>query len=66
MSDQYNGPAMAQQILRLQAECAALRAELHIAVGLLSTQPDYSNKHPFDLLQIVKDAAIDATREVKS
>ena len=27
MSDQYDGPAMAQQILRLQAECAALKAE---------------------------------------
>jgi hypothetical protein len=27
MTDQYDGPAMAQQILRLQAECGALKAE---------------------------------------
>jgi hypothetical protein len=28
MSDNYNGPAMAQQILKLQAECGALKADL--------------------------------------
>ena len=27
MSDQYDGPLMAQQILRLQKECGALKAE---------------------------------------
>jgi hypothetical protein len=56
---------MAQQILRLQTARDALQTELYIAVGLLSAQPDYSNHHPMDVLQIVKDAAIDAAREVK-
>lgn len=28
MSDNYDGPLMAQQILKLQAECAALNAEI--------------------------------------
>ena len=46
----------------MKAERDALKTELHIAVGLLSTQPDYSAKHPMDVLQIVKDAAIDAAR----
>ena len=47
----------------LQAERDALKTELYIAVGMLSTQPDYSGEHPMDVLQIVKDVAIDAARE---
>ena len=46
-----------------EAERDALKTELYIAVGMLSTQPDYSGEHPMDVLQIVKDVAIDAARE---
>jgi hypothetical protein len=55
--------AQHSEIARLKAERDALKTELHIAVGLLSTQPDYSAKHPMDVLQIVKDAALDAAKE---
>lgn len=64
MSDQYDGPAMAQKIIRLQAENEKLRAdaeraeaERNIAVGMLSGCPAYSNKHPQDVLGIVIDSA---------
>jgi uncharacterized protein YhaN len=55
-------PHLRQRIKEVEAERDALKTELHIAVGLLSTQPDYSAKHPMDVLQIVKDAALDAAR----
>jgi len=55
MSDQYDGPLMAQQILRLQAECAALKADAERYRHLCERVPD-----PAWL-----NNCIDAAREVK-
>jgi len=46
MSDQYDGPAMAQQILRLQAECAALRDALETVMGILSKAESNASGNP--------------------
>jgi hypothetical protein len=60
--DYVNGETLLQRVERICAERDALKTELYIAVGMLSTQPDYSGNHPMDVLQIVKDVAIDAAR----
>ena len=61
MTDQYDGPAMAQQILRLRAECGALKVErdaLLEAIRFLFDHGAYLTERIPDHLQ----AAIDAAR----
>jgi hypothetical protein len=42
---------------RLERERDEAREELRIAVGLLSTQPQFADKHPEDVLAFVKEGA---------
>ena len=42
---------------RLERERDEAREELHIAVGLLSTHPQFENNHPKEVLEFVKEAA---------
>ena len=48
---------LAKQVERLCKECDEARQQLRIAVGLLSTQPQFANKHPEDVLAFVKEVA---------
>jgi hypothetical protein len=41
----------------LEQERDEAREELRIAVGLLSTHPQFANKHPDDVLAFVKEGA---------
>jgi hypothetical protein len=68
MSDQYDGPAMAQQILRLQAECAALKGALQNVMGILSKSESNASGNPeWDYVHSCVNAARAAlkAREVK-
>jgi hypothetical protein len=49
--------AAAQENDRLKQERDEARQQLRIAVGLLSTQPEFANKHPEDVLDFVKEGA---------
>ncbi len=40
---------------QLEQERDEARQQLRIAVGLLSTQPEFANKHPEDVLAFVKE-----------
>lgn len=42
---------------RYKQERDEARQQLRIAVGLLSTQPQFANKHPEDVLDFVKESA---------
>jgi hypothetical protein len=42
---------------RLERERDEARQQLRIAVGLLSTQPQFADKHPEDVLAFVKEGA---------
>jgi hypothetical protein len=47
----------ASRIAQLIRERDEAREQLRIAVGLLSTQPQFANKHPEDVLDFVKEGA---------
>ena len=42
---------------KLERERDEAREQLRIAVGLLSTHPQFANKHPDDVLAFVKEGA---------
>jgi hypothetical protein len=42
---------------RLERERDEAKQQLRIAVGLLSTQPQFADKHPEDVLAFVKEGA---------
>jgi len=42
---------------KLERECNDLREQLYIAVGMLSTHPQFENKHPEEVWELVKEAA---------
>jgi hypothetical protein len=42
---------------RMERERDEAREQLRIAVGLLSTQPQFADKHPEDVLAFVKEGA---------
>lgn len=41
---------------KLERECNDLREQLYIAVGMLSTHPQFENKHPEEVWELVKEA----------
>jgi hypothetical protein len=45
------------EMARLERERDEARAQLRIAVGLLSTQPQFADKHPEEVLAFVKEGA---------
>jgi predicted nucleic acid-binding Zn-ribbon protein len=45
------------EIERLRKERDEAREQLHTAVGLLSTHPQFEDKHPEEVLKFVKEAA---------
>ena len=45
------------EVAQLLSERDEARGELHIAVGLLSTHPQFENNHPKEVLEFVKEAA---------
>ncbi len=51
----HEGPILAA--LRVIEERDEAREQLRIAVGLLSTQPQFADKHPEDVLAFVKEGA---------
>ena len=81
MTDQYDGPAMALQILRLRAECGALKAERDALLEALEEAMEYDGgatemlrvccnvslwkAHEADCWVPKAKAAIDTAREVK-
>ena len=48
---------IALRVLQAIKERDEAREQLRIAVGLLSTQPQFANKHPEDVLDFVKEGA---------
>jgi septal ring factor EnvC (AmiA/AmiB activator) len=44
-----------EELARLEQERDEARQQLRIAVGLLSTLPQFANKHPEDVLDFVKE-----------
>jgi hypothetical protein len=44
-------------IAQLRRERDEARQQLRIAVGLLSTHPQFANKHPEEVLDFVKEGA---------
>jgi hypothetical protein len=46
-----------EEYKKLESERDETRKQLRIAVGLLSTQPQFANKHPEDVLAFVKEGA---------
>jgi hypothetical protein len=50
-------PVLRAVAQRLERERDEARQQLRIAVGLLSTQPQFANKHPEDVLAFVKEGA---------
>jgi hypothetical protein len=48
---------IALRVLQAIKERDEAREQLRIAVGLLSTQPQFANKHPEDVLAFVKEGA---------
>ena len=68
MSDNYDGPLMAQQILRLRAERDALKAALENVMGILGKVESNASGNPeWDYVHSRVDAARAAlkAREVK-
>lgn len=55
MQDFY---ASNRRIDELERELAIAEKELRIAAGLISTMPQFSDKHPEDVLQFIRDAAM--------
>jgi hypothetical protein len=48
---------IAARLARAESERDEAREQLRIAVGLLSTQPQFADKHPEDVLDFVKEGA---------
>jgi hypothetical protein len=46
-----------EEYKKLERERDEARQQLRIAVGLLSTQPQFADKHPEDVLAFVKEGA---------
>lgn len=58
MSDTTDWAAIAQKLhqdcRQLERELAKVTNQLHLAVGLLSTTPQFENQHPEDILIALK------------
>lgn len=52
-----SGYADAEICRKLERECNDLREQLYFAVEMLSTHPQFENKHPEEVWAIVKEAA---------
>ena len=45
-----------------RAEVEALKTQVHVAAGMLSTTPGFADKHPIDALAAIQEAALAAGR----
>jgi hypothetical protein len=57
LGNDAEGRTLLHSVCAVQNERDEAREQLRIAVGLLSTQPQFADKHPEDVLAFVKEGA---------